>query len=166
MSSIFLVSVIGQDKLNTLNSLADLTHSHQGKWLSNRVVKLEGLFSSIIKIEVPTGEKDALQTALKAMPDLQLTIYPVGEASTEESTPAHLVIDAEDRPGLIHDITALLVEHGIQVNKMECNRLSVPEAGGNVFNAELDILIPDGVSTSNVTAEIEKLKPRVMVTQS
>jgi len=166
MDSIFLVSVVGKDKLNTLNSLADLTHSHQGKWLSSRVVKLEGLFSSIIKVEVPESETEALQAAFKALPDLQLAVYPAGEQSTVKSTDVNLVIDAEDRPGLINDITQLLVENGIHVNKMECNRLSVPGAGENVFSAEFDIQVPEGVNTTNVIDEIESLKPRVVVSQS
>lgn len=165
MSSIFLISVVGKDNLDTLNNLAELTHSHQGKWLNSRVIKLEGLFSSIIKVEVPDSESTALQAALKALPELQLAIYPTEEVIPSNCSKVSLVIDAEDRPGLINDITELFAQNSIHINKMESHRVSVQGTGKNVFSAEFDIQVPENVNTPEIIAEIESLKPKVMVNQ-
>ncbi|WP_432452326.1 MULTISPECIES: glycine cleavage system protein R [unclassified Agarivorans] len=166
MSALFLVSVIGEDKPGTLNNLADLTHSYQGTWLSSRVVNLDGQLACIFKVQVPQKNNQALQQALQDLPDVQLSICECKAAHLSRADAVSLVIDAEDRPGLINDITRLLMGHGVSVNKLECHRMSVPDAGGNVFTAELDLMIPDSENTLNIIAEIEGLQEQMVVNQT
>ncbi|BEU02365.1 glycine cleavage system regulatory protein [Agarivorans sp. OAG1] len=165
MSDLFLVTATGEDKPGTLNRLADITHSHQGKWLSSRVVNLDGQVACIFKVQVPQKNTQALQQALLAVDDLHLSINGCKPAHLSQSESLSLVIDAEDRPGLINDITRLLVGHGVNVNKLECHRMSVPEAGGSVFTAELDLMVPDSENTAGIIAEIEGLQSQMVVNQ-
>ncbi|MGY5452508.1 glycine cleavage system protein R [Agarivorans sp. MS3-6] len=165
MSALFLVTVVGEDKPGRLNSLADLTHSHQGKWLSSRVINLDGQFACIFKVQIPQKNEQALRDDLANLPDLQLSFHDCKPAHLVKSAEVKLVIGAEDRPGLINDITRLLVEHGVNVTKLECHRMSVPDAGENVFTAELDLMIPDSENTAGIIAEIEALQPQMVVNQ-
>jgi glycine cleavage system regulatory protein len=165
MSALFLVTAVGEDKPGTLNHLADLTHSHQGKWLSSRVVNLDGYVACIFKVQVPQKNSQALQERLLALDELQVTIHQCKPAHLLEAEPIRLSIDAEDRPGLINDITRLLVGHGVNVNKLECHRVSVPDAGENVFTAEFDLMVPDNENTASIIAEIEGLQEQMVVSQ-
>ncbi|MDO6763052.1 glycine cleavage system protein R [Agarivorans sp. 1_MG-2023] len=166
MSALFLVTAVGEDKPGTLNRLADITHSQQGKWLSSRVVNLDGQFACIFKVQVPQKNSQTLQDALLNVDGVQLDIHDCKPAHLSQSESLRLVIDAEDRPGLINDITRLLVGHGVNVNKLECHRVSVPEAGGNVFTAELDLMVPDSENTASIIAEIESLQAQMVVNQA
>jgi glycine cleavage system regulatory protein len=53
----------------------------------------------------------------------------------------------------------------VNVNKLECHRVSVPDAGENVFTAEFDLMVPDNENTASIIAEIEGLQEQMVVSQ-
>jgi glycine cleavage system regulatory protein len=158
----FLVTITGPYRPGIMNQLAALTHQHQGKWLSNKMANLEGQFAAIIKVELPQASTSALQAALAALPELQLTVHEHSPIPTQTTQSIELKIDARDQPGLINEITKVISDQDISVDHMASRRLSVPGTGDTVFTAEFSLTTPAELSPATLVAELEALYPHLI----
>ena len=163
MGDQFIMTVVGPDEPGVMNSLAEITHRHEGKWLASKISNLEGQFAAVIKVEAPAAQTQRLKEALIALPRLQLAIHDCRPAQSTATRSVSLTIDSEDYPGLVNEVAALLHSHGINVNHMTSHRLSVAETGSTVFTAELDMSVPAELDPAQVAMELECLHKRMVV---
>ena len=159
----FLVTLTGPYQPGVMNRLAALTHQYQGKWLSNKMATLEGRFAAIIKIELPSANASVLRKALSDLPDIDATIHPQTSPDSAPRHPVELKIDARDQPGLVNEITKVISAQDICIERMSSHRISVPETGSTVFTAELSLTLPAHVDTKAVAADLEALRPDLVV---
>lgn len=173
MTTQLVITAVGPDRPGLVSALSDVIARHGGNWLDTRMGRLAGQFTGILLVEVEDdGNVDALRAALQSFGarGMQLVVQR-GEAQTATIATAGSVPDrrlrfdltAQDRPGIVRDISKILAEHGINVLELETSRESGSFSGEAMFHARIESLLPDTLDVDAVRAELESLATELML---
>ena len=164
MKSVFIMTVAGPETPGVINELAHITHELGGKWTRSKIMKMDGLFSAIIKVSVDEGSVAELKAEQeKTFPSLQFTYTESSGSTVARVKKIALEIDCKDQAGLIKDINSLMLNLDLKVVHMESHRFEVAEIGRTVFSAKLDLEVPEATTAENVAEEIETLGENMRV---
>ncbi|GAA5189100.1 glycine cleavage system protein R [Ferrimonas gelatinilytica] len=163
MNSQFIISVIGPDLPGILKQLTEVTHDRGGRWINSKICNMDGRFMALIKIDVPKEGQNALQSALQQLNDVEVTIHPLSPPPKHDAVSAAFRIDADDRPGLINDISQLMASHSINIDQLESHRLGVSDTGQSLFTAKLQVTLPAELDPASLARELEGLHEHIVV---
>lgn len=166
MNATFIVSLCGTARSGLLQDIAEFTHKHGGTWKSSKVNHLEGHIAAIIKVEIPAEQVPALKEQFTVQPGLSVQFDEVKDVAPMGSSSLSLVVDANDRPGLVKEITNALDEQDVTVIDMECYRVNVTGLGTSVFTANLKLNLPEGCEREDVMADLEELSEDMVVKEA
>jgi glycine cleavage system regulatory protein len=68
-----------------------------------------------------------------------------------------------DRPGLVHEVSALLAAHRINVEELATDRRAAAHSGDHMFHAHIRVIIPETVDVTAVRQGLERLAGDLMV---
>ncbi|WP_300174891.1 transcriptional regulator [uncultured Aliivibrio sp.] len=156
MKSVFIAAFIGISSPDLIKRLASVTHKEGGKWLVSKINYLDSHISAVIKIEVPTLHKKAVQDYFSAQDNLLVTFTDALETIVEHQH-TKLKVDAQDRAGIVNEISNLLQKESIELIDMNSHRIGVPANGTSVFTATLSLKLPISANIDDLAAEIEAL---------
>jgi glycine cleavage system regulatory protein len=154
---------MGPDKPGMLNRLASVIHHHEGKWISSKMIQLDGQFASIIKVDAPAEKIKSVQDALMTLPDIDLKIHQNQPTENISSQQVHLHVDARDASGIVSDINQVFASHGVGVEQMEYHRMMVAEGGETVFTADMDLTIPGELDPNAIVMDLKRLQEQIVV---
>lgn len=163
MSEQFIVAISGPDRPDLTRALAVATHERGGNWLNSKFIRLAGRFAALIRVEVPAQQADAVREVFSALQDCQVDFHEVAVVREAALTRYVLSVDAEDRPGLVSDITHLLQERQVTIQDIDCHRMVVSGLGSSMFRGEFEVAVPGDVPIADVVADIEALGEQVKV---
>ena len=164
MKSVFISTITGPDSLGIIKSLAEVTRSVGGEWLTSKVMKLEGQFATLMKVSIDEGQESQLKKELaKQFPELTFTNAVIRPQTDKPSKIVNLEIDCKDRPGLTKDINNILSNLDLVVENMEFNRVHVSSIGEAVFSAKLALAVSEDTNSEVLAEEIESLSEDVRV---
>ena len=161
MNSVFVVSFAGKDRPGVIQQIAETTDELGGKWLQSKVIRLEGRISAIIKIDIPARSVDQLKDFINSINDMNVT-YSDPQPEAASGTVARLRIDAKDRPGIVNDISRLLVGQSMRPHNFESSRIGVVNLGC-MFTANFEVELPEGVAPADVVAQLQALSDEFVV---
>jgi glycine cleavage system regulatory protein len=160
-----VLTLIGPDHPGIVDSVSDVVAAHGGNWLESRMAHLAGKFAGVLCVEVPDERVAELEEALARLAVSGLTI--VVERSAVVETPREHAMEIEllglDRPGLVHEISALLAAHRINVEELDTDRLPAAHSGDHMFRAHLRVIVPETVVVAAVRDGLERLAGDLMV---
>jgi glycine cleavage system regulatory protein len=160
-----VLTLIGPDHPGIVDSVSETVAAHGGNWLESRMAHLAGKFAGVLCVEVPEERASELEEALALLEGSGLRI--VVERSTADESPARHVVEIElvglDRPGLVHEISALLATHRINVEELDTDRLPAAHSGDRMFHAHLRVIIPESVDVASIRDGLERLAGDLMV---
>jgi glycine cleavage system regulatory protein len=160
-----VLTLIGPDHPGIVDSVADAVAAHGGNWLESRMAHLAGKFAGVLCVEVPEERAAELEEALSRLEVGGLTI--VVERSAVAETPREHAVEIEllglDRPGLLHEVSALLAAHRVNVEELDTDRLPAAHSGDHMFHAHLRVIIPETVDVTAVRDGLERLAGDLMV---
>ncbi len=167
MVETFIVSFIGEASPNDIHQLAAITHENQGKWLVSKVNFIDNQVAAVIKIEVPAENKPMVIDAFRDQQNL-ITSFSETSAQTESNQEQHcqLRLDANDRAGIVNDITHLLDSQRIRVVDLNCQRIFIAGHDGvssALFTSNISLKIPPNLSIYDVVNELEALSEDIKV---
>ena len=163
MKSVFIAAFVGISSPDLIKRLASVTHEEGGKWLVSKINYLDNNISAVIKIEVPTAHKKAVQDYFASQDDLLVTFTDALETVIENQH-TQLKVDAEDRAGIVNDISNILQKESVELIDMDSHRIGVPANGSSVFTATLSLKLPISTNINDLAAEIEALSNDMVVT--
>ncbi len=141
MDTQFVATVFGPERSGIMQTLADETHRLGGKWLDSRLSQLDGQFIGLIKIDIPQENEQQLKSFFQSQQDINSQFNDVSNVSAHtRSLTVHF--DAQDRAGLVSEISNLFRKLGIDVDAMEAHRVAVNELGGNMFTSQFELRVP------------------------
>jgi glycine cleavage system regulatory protein len=158
MQAPFVMTVIGKDRTGLVESVAHLVAEYGGNWLESRMCRLGGEFAGIVRVSVPTAQRQSLETALGNLSDL--TIVVRGDEPATNAGPAVLVsleVVGQDRPGIVREITRALSAQGINVEELTTECVSAPMSGELLFQASARILVPTSVALDKLRQTLESV---------
>lgn len=165
MNVSFIVSFAGPDSANLLQNLAKFTHDHDGRWLSSKVNYLEGHIAANIKVSLPQDNARIVKAHFMAQPDIVIKIDDIDSSYYQPQCTRKLNIKANDRPGLVCDITHLIHELGAEIVHIEAHRLQVQPIGENVFMADVVVNLPEELSLERVISDLKNIDEHLMVSE-
>jgi glycine cleavage system regulatory protein len=166
MQNPLVMTIMGMDRTGLVESIARLITEHGGNWLESRMCRLGGRFTGILRIHVPHGNEGALINALQGLQaqNMNIAVYPdLPQSFSESGRMAVLSLVGQDRPGIIHQISATLASQKVNVEELETECFSAPMSGEMTFRAFAKLHIPESCIVSNLRAELENIGSELMV---
>ncbi len=160
MNSTFIVNFSGKATPATIKQLAAITHENGGKWLISKVNFIDDQVAAVIKVELPTHNEETVKQAFQSTPDLLVQFTNTELHAHNADVIYQIRIDANDRAGIVNEITHVLDSQGINILDMDCQRVFLAGGGGvssSLFTASMAIKIPTNVKIEDVVKELESL---------
>lgn len=166
MRDLLVLTVSGPDKTGLVEALARQIAAVGGNWEESRMARLAGQFAGIVLVTVETERTDQLVAGLRGLGagGLQVTVHPTKPpAAPGASTRVRLQLTGQDRPGIVRDVSRLLVERGANIEELESEVGSAPMSGERMFTARLRLRLPAETSLDDIRARLESLASELMV---
>ncbi len=167
MTTTLVLTLIGRDQPGLVRLVAATIAEHGGNWLESRLCRLGGEFAGIVRLEIENTRADALSLALRNLSGLRVDITREGAASlsAEHTTAQMAALDlvGSDRPGILREVSAVLANHGLNVEDMASERIEAPMGGGLLFQLRAVVSVPPSAVLAAVQADLEKLAADLMV---
>ncbi|MCG3729108.1 glycine cleavage system protein R [Vibrio cincinnatiensis] len=160
MNCTFIVNFVGTATAATIKQLAAITHENDGKWLISKVNFIENQVAAVIKVEIPLDKASVVKEAFQSHPDLLVQIVDCEISTNKEESIYQVRLDANDRFGIVNEITHLLDGQGIGILDMDCQRVFLAGGGGvssSLFSATMAIRLPAEINIEDVAKELEAL---------
>ena len=111
------------------------------------------------------AERSGLVSALEDLSTHGIRVL-VGESSGAQasaSKPILMTLVGNDRPGIVREITALLSQQGVNLERLSTDVLPAPMSGDPLFNAEALLQVPATLSLETLQEALETLADDLMV---
>ena len=115
---------------------------------------------------VPSKESDACLALRSILETGGLKIIARvcgGEPPAETASTFTLDLVGNDRPGIVHDITTVLASHQVSVLDLDTVVESASMAGGELFKASAQLLVPESTDVEALENELHDLANDLMV---
>lgn len=165
MQSLILL-VVGEDRPGLVRRLAEWVKNAGGNWLESRFAHLAGHFAGVVRIELPAAQREALTQSMRALQDEGLTV--VVTPTTPPAQPAGgetmwLEVVGHDRPGIVHQVAAVLARHGVNIEELESGTELAPQTNDRLFRARARVTVPSPVAAGAVRRDLEAIAQELMV---
>ena len=165
MTTNLVLTVIGDDKPGLVEALSRAIASNSGNWLESSMSQLAGKFAGILRVSVADTAAEKLIAALQNLsPDLKLLIErAAADGAGDSSLSVALNLVANDRPGIIREISRALAGLSINVENLSTRCVSAPMSGETLFKAEALLKVPAGFKLERLQLELEDLADDLIV---
>jgi len=162
-----IITVFAEDRPGIVGALSDAVLNHKGNWLESSLSRLCGQFAGIVHISVPDKNKAGLLAEFANLSDdgISVTLYSdvTFVAQDDQTEPLEIVVEANDRPGIVEEITSALAQANVNVAQMETECVSASMAGYELFHAYLGVTLPDGFTVEQLESLLENVSDDLMV---
>ncbi|BDY05956.1 ACT domain-containing protein [Ferrimonas sp. YFM] len=155
-----IATVTGADRSGLLNLLAKLTRQMDGVWTASKVIHMGGQVAIMLDITLPDSNIKELKERFEAVHRLHCVFNDPPQETPHEHLLA-LHVDADDRVGLIRDITAAVHEMDIDITSFNSVRLAAGGMGNTVFTASLELAAPSQIDAKVLVDKIESLEGNI-----
>jgi glycine cleavage system regulatory protein len=161
-----VLTLIGPDRPGLVEAVAQPIAANGGNWLESRMAHLGGKFAGILRVEVPAEKLSVLVQALRELEDCGLRVVVEESPAEQPEEGRHLMeLDLEglDRPGIVREISHVLVDHGVNIEELTTERTKAAMSGEALFRARARVNVPRDCDTSKLRHRLERLAADIMV---
>jgi glycine cleavage system regulatory protein len=162
-----VITLFAEDRPGVVRLLSDTILEHSGSWLESSLARLCGQFAGIIHVGVSDSQCAQLIAALDALSadGLNVTVHSgVKELpDSNAGTAIELIVEANDRPGIVEEISSALAKINVNVEQMETSCESASMAGYQIFIGSLWVSLPDGCTTEHLEQALEDVSDDLIV---
>ncbi len=165
MKTSLILTLVGPDRPGLVSAVSACAGAHGANWMESRLTRLAGQFAGVVRLEVDADAADALEHGLLGLgaQGLKLAVVRADEGASAQSRLARLELVGHDRPGIVRDISAVLVRHGLSIDALETACESASMSGEPLFRARAELAVPAGVELAVVRGDLEALANELMV---
>ena len=160
-----VITLIGPDHPGIVDAVSKVVAANGGNWLESRMAHLAGKFAGVLCVEVADEQASALERAIGQLSASGLHVMVERSAPSDVASRQNIEIEllGLDRPGLVHEVSELLVTHRINVEDLSTDRPAAAMSGSRMFHAHLRAAVPDGVNMTELHHGLERLAADLMV---
>lgn len=166
MSTAVVLSIVADDHPGIVEELSDALATHGGNWTESSMMTLAGKFAGILLAQLPEDRVDSFLEVLDSLEVGGMQIVAQrADASPRPEGAREFAIElvGQDRPGIVHEITEVLLRHGVNVQELETTVRSASMSGESLFIAHARLLVPKDVAVERLRGELEELANELMV---
>lgn len=161
-----IVTLFAKDRPGIVRALSNAVLSHDGNWLESSLSRLCGQFTGIVHLEVSDIKKHRLLKDFADMSDdgIFVTVQDAqGIVDNQEVNGLQILVEANDRPGIVKEITEALALENVNVDNIDTEVESASMAGYPLFKAHMFLAMPDDLSEDDLADILEGVSDDVMV---
>lgn len=158
-----IINIIGPDRPGIVSQVSTLLHQHQGNWLGSSLSRLAGQFAGIIEVQLPDKQQDALSQSLTQLSQLHVHVVDATSEEALTNEPLLLRVTANDRPGIIDEVSRVLHQSGANVLHLESWCATAPNWGSPLFVAEVELALAEGSDHEQLRHQLEQLADDLVV---
>lgn len=160
-----VLTVVGDDRAGLVQKLADVVARHDGNWERSELAELAGAFAGIVLVEVADERRQALVDGLRELDGLlHITPYAgAGSAGPSTQRQVTFTVLGNDCPGIVRDVTQVLVGNGLSIDRFTSGTTAAPMAGGELFEATVSAHAPTDDAVAAAVARLEELAGEIQV---
>jgi len=153
-----VITIVGRDCPGIVENLSAIVADHDGNWLSSSMSNLAGQFAGIIEVAVEDDQREALETAIGKLADLQVHSV-VGDISKDpgDLPMAELEVVGIDQPGIVNRVTETLKARGVNLVQFASWCETAPNTGENLFRAVAEFELPPSLDLDSLKEALEAL---------
>lgn len=165
MKTSVILSAVGGDRPGLTQGLAEAVYAVGGNWLESHLSRLGGKYVGSILVELDAGRLGDLERAVQRLNEggLHVSIAPAGEAPPAEGKPLWFELVGQDRPGIVHEVTAVLAGLGVNIEDFATRTEMGPWSAERLFRAAARLSVPGSTSPEQVQAALEAISGEIMV---
>ncbi|MFA7603250.1 MAG: ACT domain-containing protein [Novosphingobium sp.] len=165
MKTSIILSAVGGDRPGLTQGLAEAVFAAGGNWLESHLSRLGGKYVGAILVELEAARLGELEAAVQRLNEsgLHVAIAPAGEAPPAEGKPLWFELVGQDRPGIVHEVTAVLAGLGVNIDDFVTRTQMGPWQGEHLFRATARLTVPASTSPERVQAALEAISGEIMV---
>ncbi|WP_300724943.1 ACT domain-containing protein [Pseudomonas sp.] len=160
-----VITVFAPDKAGQVERIAQCIADEGGNWLESRLSRMAGQFAGIVRVGVSAEAYDDLINALKRLEPEGIRVL-VAQSGIEESCtwkPIAMALVGNDRPGIVRDITRVLTELGVNLERLVTDVRPAPMSNEPLFHADAILAVPLTLSLATLQASLEGLADELMI---
>ncbi|MFV0574692.1 MAG: ACT domain-containing protein [Vibrio sp.] len=157
---LFIVNFSGQASPARLQHLAQVTHSHEGTWLTSKINYLDEQVAGLIKLQCPTDSVDVIQRAFNEIEELHVQFAQSEITQHDEDDVYELRFDSQERSGIIQDISLILEREQAKILSIDTDRIFLADTQGvnaTLFSSRFSITLPEQTNINDVIAELKAI---------
>ncbi len=158
-----VLTIIAPDQPGLVERIAQCIAAQGGNWLESRMSRMAGQFAGILKVAVPVASREPLVGALQGLSGIRVQVAESGDEPSGSWKSIHLDLIGNDRPGIVRDITRLLAEYGVNLERLSTEVVPAPMSSELLFHAEALLAVPLGQSLEQLQDKLETLADDLMV---
>jgi glycine cleavage system regulatory protein len=166
MTTSLVLTFMGRDRPGLANAIAQAITAAGGNWLESRVASLADKFAGIVLVSVPEPNVADLSAALRSLDDVGLRITVEFSRTAPLRTGSKILelnLVAQDRPGIVRDVTQALHQLGANIEAFSSDIESAPFTGETMFRATARIRVTEEIMPEEVQMTLEQLPDEIIV---
>jgi glycine cleavage system regulatory protein len=166
MKTSIVLTILADDQPGIINVVSKVLYDHGGGWTKSSMSSLEGQFAGILLASVSTDKAAACVQELHKLKSQGLHVIAhvsSGLSTSNEMQEYILDLVGNDRQGIVHDITTILANHGVNVRNLETIAESASMGGGELFKARAELLVPNNTDIDELENDLENIANELMV---
>jgi glycine cleavage system regulatory protein len=160
-----VVTIVSPDRPGLVDLVSKTLVAHDANWESSRMVRLGGRFAGVLLASVDPQGADALASALSKLGNdgMKVIVDRSGEATAAEGRTLVLELVGQDRPGIVHDISAAIARRNVNVEELHTECDDAPMAGGQLFKLRAELRADASLDRDELRETLEGLAADLMV---
>ncbi len=165
MSKTYVLTALSHDRPGVVEQLAQVVADHSGNWIDSAMARLGGEFAGILRVTVPDESVIALEKALFDLANDGITVLWQHDETrpTGPGRAARIELTGQDHTGIVRDVSHVLTEHGVSVDRLDTSIFSGSMSGEAMFSAVADINLPDSLDVGDLRDALELIANDIMV---
>jgi glycine cleavage system regulatory protein len=165
MKTSVILSAVGSDRPGLTQGLAEAVFAAGGNWLESHLSHLGGKYVGSILVELDAARLGQLNEAVARLnaSGLYVSIAPAGDEPAAKGRPLSFELVAQDRPGIVHEVTAVLAELGVNIEDFATRTEMGSWSAERLFRATARLTVPEGTTPDAVQAALEAISGEIMV---
>jgi glycine cleavage system regulatory protein len=165
MKTSVILSAVGSDRPGLTRGLAEAVFAAGGNWLESHLSHLGGKYVGSILVELDSARLGELNEAVARLnaAGLHVSIAPAGDETPAEGKPLWFELVAQDRPGIVSEVTAVLAGLGVNIEDFATRTEMGSWTAERLFRATARLTVPDGITPEAVQDALEAISSEIMV---
>lgn len=165
MKQYLVITVMAADRPGIVEQLAATISRHGGNWLESSMSQLAGQFAGILSVDISAADEVALRDALSAFngQGIRVQIEASHNPAAAEGEHTHISLVANDRPGIVGEITQALASAQVNVVSLETYCDHAAMSAELLFHALIEVAMPAGMQEEQLIDVLEALSTDLMV---
>ncbi|NQY62714.1 MAG: amino acid-binding protein [Alteromonadaceae bacterium] len=157
-----IISFISPDRPGIVDRLSDTIKNHGGNWQQSSMHHMSGFFSGVLQISIEEQKSELLIDEIQKIEHLETLIKLSNAQDNTELTTITLELTANDRSGIVQEISSVIYDQGGNLIKLVSVTESAAHSGQRLFKAKATVAVLEK-NTDELIAALENLADDLMV---